>query len=782
MGASLLPLSSALRTGERRLLSGATALLLLSVAATATHAVFGVGGHAVEQPIRDWLTSAVYILVGLIVCWRAVRTMEARRSWAIFAFGVSVYGLGNVLWAAWLEHLANPPIPSICDGMWLTLYPACYVGILGLARVRERRVPPRIWLDGLIAGLGVAAVGSAIVLRPVLASVSGDTAAVITEMAYPLCDLLLAALVVCVLALRGWRLDRMWAMLGSGFLALAAADCLYALQVAGGASAPSSATNLAYDVGVLLLALAAWQPGASVEADTVPGTAVLGIPAAFTLAALGLLIYDHFSRLDPLALMLAMLTLLAAFARTALAFRDVRGLAETRRQALTDDLTAMPNRRHFLRHLRAGIIASRTSDTSMALLLCDLDHFKELNDTLGHDAGDQLLRQVGERLRMVLRASDTAARLGGDEFGILLCDACDTERAELVADKILEAIREPFPIKGLNLRVTASIGIALFPAHARDDEQLMQRADIAMYEAKTAQTGRVCYARERDKHSLERLTLAGELSRALENGEIEAHYQPKADATTRRIVGVEALVRWRHPTRGLIPPVEFVTVAEHAGLGRALTQRMLRLALTQLKAWREAGLELHVAVNTTVADLQDTGFPEEVAALLLEHALPPEALVLEVTENMVLADPVRIGDVLARLGELGLGLSLDDFGTGYSSLTHLKALPVGEVKIDRSFVAKMTSDPVDAAIVQATIQLAHSIGSRVVAEGIEDELTWSSLVANQCELVQGYALSKPLPAAELEELLRAVPSPPVLEPVAEPARNPGGQTAVPRLP
>lgn len=781
MGASLLPLSSTLRAGERRLLSVATALLVLSVAATGAHAVFGIGGHAVEQPIRDWLTSAVYILVGLIVCWRAVRTMEARRSWAIFAFGVSVYGLGNVLWAAWLEHLAEPPIPSICDGMWLTLYPACYVGIIGLARVRERRVPPRIWLDGLIAGLGVAAVGSAIVLRPVLASVSGDTAAVITEMAYPLCDLLLAALVVGVLALRGWRLDRMWAMLGSGFLALAAADCLYALQVAGGASAPSSATNLAYGIGVVLLALAAWQPGASVEADTVPGTAVLGIPAAFTLAALGLLIYDHFSRLDPLALMLAMLTLLAAFARTALAFRDVRGLAETRRQALTDDLTSMPNRRHFLRHLRAGIIASRTSGTSMALLLCDLDHFKELNDTLGHDAGDQLLCQVGERLRTVLRSSDTAARLGGDEFGVLLSDACDTERAELVADKILEAIREPFPIKGLNLRVTASIGIALFPAHARDDEQLMQRADIAMYEAKTAQSGRVCYARERDKHSLERLTLAGELSRALENGEIEAHYQPKADAGSRRIVGVEALVRWRHPTRGLIPPVEFVTVAEHAGLGRALTQRMLGLALTQLKAWREAGLDLHVAVNTTVADLQDTGFPEEVAALLAEHALPPDALVLEVTENMVLADPVRIGDVLARLGELGLGLSLDDFGTGYSSLTHLKALPVGEVKIDRSFVAKMTSDPVDAAIVQATIQLAHSIGSRVVAEGIEDEATWSSLVANQCELVQGYALSKPLPAAELEDLLRAVPSPPALEPAA-PVRNPGAQTAVPRLP
>ncbi len=759
MRASPLPLASVLRSRERRLLGAVTALLVALVATTAVRAVLGVGGHQFGEVIRDWVTSAVYILVGVIVCWRAVRVGEARRSWMWFAFGISIYGLGNVLWAAWIEHLPNPPIPSICDGMWLTLYPCCYVGIVGLARLKETRMPARIWLDGVIAGLGVAAVGAAIVVRPVLASVSGDTAAVVTEMAYPLCDLLLAALVVGVLALRGWRLDRMWAMLGVGFLALAFADCMYALQVAGGASAPSAATNLAYDVGVLLLALAAWQPRTASETDGVPSTAVLGIPAAFTLSALGLLIYDHFSRLDPLALALAFATMLAAFARTGLAFRDVRALAETRRQALTDELTSMPNRRHFLRCLHDAIVASRASETSVALLLFDLDRFKELNDTLGHDAGDQLLCQVGERLHTVLRASDTAARLGGDEFGVLLSGPCDAAQAEVVADKILAVIGEPFPIKGLNLRVTASIGIALFPEHAGDDEQLMQHADVAMYEAKSTQSGRARYASERDKHSLERLTLAGELSRALENDEIQAYFQPKADASSGRIVGVEALVRWLHPERGMIPPDQFVAVAEQAGLGRALTRRMLELALTQARAWREAGLDLHVAVNTTVGDLLDTHFPDEVAATLARHGLPPEVLVLEVTENMVLSDPVRIGDILAQLGELGLSLSLDDFGTGYSSLTHLKSLPVGEVKIDRSFVGRMTSDPVDAAIVEATIQLAHSIGSRVVAEGIEDHATWSSLVANRCELVQGYALSRPLPAAELEELLRAEPVP-----------------------
>jgi diguanylate cyclase (GGDEF)-like protein len=755
METSLLPLSSGMRPGERRLLVAATVFLIALVAATAAQAILGVGGRDAEEPIRDWVTSAVYIVVGVIVCWRALRTTEARRSWAIFAFGISVYGLGNILWAAWIEHLKEPPIPSICDGMWLTLYPCCYVGIFGLARLRERRVPARMWLDGIVAGLGIAAIGAAIVVRPVLASVSGSTAAVITEMAYPLCDLLLAALVVGVLALRGWRLDRMWGMLGAGFIALAVADCMYALQVAGGASAPSALTNMTYDIGVMLLALAAWQPVSALEADTVPGGAVLAIPAAFTVSALGLLIYDHFSRLDPIALGLTMGTMLFAFVRIAFTFRDVRALAETRRQALTDDLTSMPNRRHFLRRVREGIVACKASGTSVALLMVDLDHFKELNDTLGHDAGDQLLCRMGERLRAVLRATDTAARLGGDEFGVLLCDPCDEASAVRVAEKILEAIAEPFPIKGVDLRVTGSIGIALFPQHAENDEQLMQHSDVAMYEAKTNQTGYACYAAERDKHSLERLTLASELSLGIERGEVEAHFQPKADAGSRRIVGAEALVRWRHPTRGLISPAEFVTVAEQAGLGRPLTRKMLELALRQIREWRDAGFDLHVAVNTTVADLQDTQFPAEVAAMLEAYGLSPEVLVLEVTENMVLADPVRVGDVLAQLGELGLGLSLDDFGTGFSSLTHLKALPVGEVKIDRSFVGRMTSDPVDAAIVQATIRLAHSIGIRVVAEGIEDDATWSSLVDNECELVQGYALSRPLPASDLEALLRA---------------------------
>jgi len=755
--AGLLPMSALLRERERSLLGIATGLLIVLVAGTGVEAVLGLGGQSAEQALAGWVTPAIYILVGVIVGWRALRSTEGRRSWVVFAAGIALYGLGNIVWTLWFEDLPNPPIPSICDPMWLALYPCSYLGIAGLARITERAVPPRLWLDALIAGLGVSALGATVVLHPVLESVSGSTAAVATELAYPVCDVLLAALVVGVLALRGWRIDRLWGMLGAGFGALAVADCLYAVQVAGGAAVPSGPTNFAYDAGVLALALASWQRSGAVAGEDLTGTPVLAIPAAFTFSALGLLIYDHFQRLDMPALVLAVATIAAAFARTGIAFRDARALAATRHEALTDDLTSLPNRRHFLGRLRREILAAEVGGGRVALMIVDLDHFKELNDTLGHDAGDRLLREVGVRMRACLRSIDIAARLGGDEFGVLLAGPAAAARAgegvELVAKKILAAIGEPILIDDLSLRVTASIGIAVFPEHARNERQLMQHADVAMYEAKAASSGYALYARERDMHSPARLTLAGELSHALQAGEIMAYFQPKADAGTGRIVGLEALARWEHPVRGLIGPDEFVGVAEQAGLGRALTRRMLELALTQLSIWRGEGLELHVAVNTTVADLQDWRFPGEVAQLLASRGLEPASLILEVTENVVLADPVRVGDVLARLGELGVGLALDDFGTGFSSLTHLKLLPVGEVKIDRSFVARMSADPVDAAIVMATIQLAHEIGIRVVAEGVENRHTWDLLDAAGCELLQGETVSMPRPAGELGELL-----------------------------
>jgi diguanylate cyclase (GGDEF)-like protein len=755
--------STGLGRTESQALAAGFAVLLVILAIAAANAIFGIGGTGVEMVTREWLSSVVYIVVAAIVGLRALRGRTHRRSWALFAAGLSLYALGNVLWSFWIGNLPNPPIPSISDGLWLALYPLSYAGIVGFARLRgQRRLPAGVWLDGFIAGGGLAALGAALVFRPILASAAGSPLAVATELAYPIGDLLLAALVVGVLGLRGWRINRTWGLLGGGFLLLAVADCMYAAQVAGGASQPSSLTNLFYILSVILLAFAAWQqePDRQQESDRqrerlLQGWSVLLVPAGFALVALGLLLSAQVQRLDPLAFWLAGLTLLAAIVRMGLAFRDVRGLAEARHQAATDDLTSLPNRRLFLRRAGQAISAGHLTDDGVSVLMLDLDNFKELNDTLGHTAGDALLRLIGPRLEEVLRPTDTLARLGGDEFGILLDPQPDEKDIIGVAEKLLRALRSPFEVRGLALHVTASLGIASFPAQARDLDDLLKCADVAMYQAKAAHSGYAFYSRERDTNSRERLGLAAELAAAIEHNAIEVHFQPIADARSRRITGVEALVRLRRADGSLVLPLKFLAAAEHAGLSRALTRKVLELALDQLSHWRSAGYDLHIAVNTTVADLLDAAFPREVLEALTARRLSPDALVLEITESSVLSDPRRIGDVLAQLREFGIGLSLDDFGTGCSSLTHLQSLPVGEVKIDRSFIARMCIDTRDAAIVHAMIQLAHTLGIRVVAEGLEDEETWQALESLDCDLVQGYVLSRPVPGLELERELNA---------------------------
>jgi diguanylate cyclase (GGDEF)-like protein len=749
----LLALACALPVGPRRALFAAVTGVMAVIAGAAAHTLLGIGGSGLDAPIRDWATAAVYVLVSAVVVARAVRIKQSRGAWIVIAVGISLYGAGNLVWSFWLEHVSNPPIPSICDGLWLALYPTSYLGVVLLARRQWRGVPAGVWLDGIVAGLGIAAVGAAVVVGPVLRSATGSFAAVATNLAYPVGDLLLAALVMGVLSLRGWRLDRGWALLGGGFLVLTVADSIYLLQVAGGSSTSNGMANLFYMSGVAFLALAAWQPPERNELPRTDGLSTLLVPGAFVLAAIAVLAYDDFKDVGELAHALSLLTLLAALLRTALAFRDLRTFNETRRQAVTDDLTGLPNRRLFQQRLEEAIARGSNAGGSMAVLIVDLDHFKELNDTLGHQSGDELLRQIGPRLSRVLRPVDTLARLGGDEFGVVLDTPSDKADARAVADRIRDALAEPFEVQDLSLRVKASIGIALFPADADTAGELLQRADVAMYQAKKAQSGRELYAPERDTNSRNRLALAADLARALPGDEIELHFQPKANARTREIVSVEALARWRHPVHGLLLPEVFVPLAETTGLIRSLTRQVMQLALAQCAAWRQEDLDLSVSINVAVVDLLDEELPQQVAAALDRYNLPPSALIIEVTESSVFSDPVRIRDVLIRLDRLGVGLSLDDFGTGFSSLGHLKNLPVAEIKIDRSFVAQMASNSEDAAIVHTVIQLAQRLSKRVVAEGVDDEETWRLLALAGCHLIQGYALSRPLPAKELARLL-----------------------------
>ena len=427
---------------------------------------------------------------------------------------------------------------------------------------------------------------------------------------------------------------------------------------------------------------------------------------------------------------------------------------ERQHQAMHDALTDLPNRLLLKDRLHQAILTARREGQSVAVLLMDLDRFKEINDTLGHHHGDAVLQNIGPRLRAVLRESDTLARLGGDEFAIVLPNVPDPAAAMKVVDKLRHALVEPFLVQGMSLDVDACVGIAMFPDHGDDVDTLIQRADVAMYLAKAARSGCEIYTASKDHHSASRLALLSELRNGIAAGELVLHYQPKAEIATGRITSVEALVRWEHPTRGLIPPDEFIPLAEHTGLIRELTSDVMCQAMVQCRRWLDEGMQIGVSVNLSMRNLLDKRFPQETAELLEVWNVPPSLLTLEITESTIMADPMRVLQVVTELNEMGVCMSVDDFGTGYSSLEHLKRLPISEIKIDKSFVMSMEDSHSDAAIVRSTIELSHNLGRTVVAEGVETEPVLQRLGLLGCDMIQGYYLSRPVPAAEITEMLR----------------------------
>ena len=437
------------------------------------------------------------------------------------------------------------------------------------------------------------------------------------------------------------------------------------------------------------------------------------------------------------------------------ASRALRRLAaESRHQALHDELTGLANRRKLMGELEDALGRARRADSRVALLCLDLDRFKDVNDALGHGHGDLLLRDVADTLVRALRHGDLLARLGGDEFALLARDVAGPGEALALADRVGAALHREFVLADVPVVVEASIGVALFPDHGRSAEELLRAADTAMYAAKEAGTRRELYVEERDRRGPDRIARLSELRRALSNGEIEVHYQPKVDLRTGAVTGTEALARWAHPVRGLLAPVEFLPLAEQTGLITSLTSHVLEQALSQCRDWADEGLDLTVAVNVSTRSLLDTAFPDEVEALLSRHGVERDRLQLEITERSLIGDLATAIDVITRLHELGVRLSVDDFGTGYSSLSRLLVLPLQELKIDRSFVMDIDTDGPGAAIVRSTIDMGHHLGLEVVAEGVETESTLVELRELGCDAVQGYHVLRPAPAAEVGLWLR----------------------------
>jgi diguanylate cyclase (GGDEF)-like protein/PAS domain S-box-containing protein len=431
---------------------------------------------------------------------------------------------------------------------------------------------------------------------------------------------------------------------------------------------------------------------------------------------------------------------------------QVQMQADLLHQATHDKLTGLPNRAALM-DLAAEAVEAAGPATPLSVVMIDLDRFKDVNDSLGHAVGDQLLAQVGPRLRAALRPHDTIARLGGDEFAVLLPTAGE-HGARLVAERLAEALDSPFVVDGMDLHIEASIGIAVSHRDARVEtatmEGLLREADIAMYRAKQDGAGIALFDPDRDSgQSRTRLELSSELRRAIAEDQLVLHYQPLVDVLEGRMAGVEALVRWQHPERGLLPPGVFLPLAEQTGLIIPLSKIVLATAVSQAAEWLRAGTPVQIAVNLSPRWLQHADVPEIVERMLTKHAVPPSLLRLEITESVVLVQPEHAMGMLNRLRDMGVGLSLDDFGTGYSSMTHLRNLPVDELKVDRGFVHAMTTSPQDAVIVRAAIELGHNLGMNVVAEGIEDAETLAEVVSAGCALAQGYYFAKALPPAEL---------------------------------
>ena len=667
--------------------------------------------------------------------------------------GLAIYGLGNIYWTAFIRPMAVEPFPSVADYLWLAFYPFAFIALLLVIREISDRLPLSLWLDGVVGGLAVAAAAAAM-MGPILNITLGkaSNAAVVTTMAYPLLDVLLLLVTTAVLAMFHWRPPAgIWYM-AAGLILFAIADAMYLFAVGNDTYVSGEINDGVWVLATLAMGLA---PGWS-EKPTglqMPAWMLLGIPVLATLVTVGLLVFDHWAAhpLHAVAVLLAAATIVFALGRLIVTFVEANRLAHSRQLALTDELTGLANRRAFYENANTVLAEAIAQHREGALLLLDLDRFKEVNDSLGHHAGDDLLRDVSRRLSECLHeAGDQLARLGGDEFAILLCNT-DVMGATVVAERVRSVLLPPFSVDGVTVRVDASIGISLFPAHGTEVSTLLRHADIAMYQSKTGRVGHQLFEDTLDdSHGQDRLRTLEALREAIESRTLVVHYQPKLETQTHIVHGVEALVRWNHPTRGLLFPDSFLQLAEDAGMMRDLTLAVLEQSLDQVCRWRSEGRELSVAVNLSASSLVDLELPDMVHGALSTRRLPASVLELEITEDFLMGDRERAREILTALRNLGVRVAVDDFGTGYSSLAYLRELPIDELKLDRSFVTPMSADPKAAAIVESTILLAHSLGLILVAEGVEDEMTAEHLANSGCDQAQGFFFSKALPPDELE--------------------------------
>ena len=715
---------------------------------------YAIGLFASFGPVFTGSLSLITAGLPALLCWAAALCAERGRTQLILvSAAMTAFTLGSTYYL--LAGAATLSFPSPADIGYTLFYPLILAGLAVLVHRQRGEIPRSVLVDGAIGSLGAASV-LAVLLSPVIASagVWPPSPAALVSASYPLLDLLLVSVITGIAAARGLDVGRRWALLVLGLLIFAATDAVYAFQVSAGTYTFGEPLDAGWALGLTLIAVWAWdlaRPGVTARRP-LSGVWTLAVPGAATIAGMAVLVLGTQVKISTGAVLLAGVTLVLGTVRTQLASRQIGRMADLHRQASTDDLTGLPNRRALYAEASAHLVPG--DGHRSALLLLDIDRFKEVNDSLGHDVGDLLLVQAGSRLFDQRRPGDLLARLGGDEFALLIQDAGHDE-AVAAAVRLRAVLARPFTLEGIAIESNVSIGIALFPDQGDTLKVLLRKADMAMYKAKSSRSGHHVFVGADDDHGDSRLRMMEDLRGALSSDELVLHYQPKIELGTGRVHGVEALVRWQHPSRGLLPPDVFLTLAEDVGLMRDLTRIVLGKALDQAAVWRAQGTPLTVAVNMSPSTLIESDLPARIAAMIQVRGLSAADLMLEITEEFLMEDRARARDILIRLRESGIRIAVDDFGTGYSSLAYLRDLPIDELKLDKSFVFPMADDARAAALVASIIALAHSLGVRMVAEGVEDAVAYAELTRYGCDEAQGFHMSRPLPAAALDAWLAA---------------------------
>ena len=737
-------------------------------------------------PLEDGL-DLLGPLIGVFLCWRGlIQPLRRRlanpelevtdRRWMLAQFfvGLSIlcYFVGSLFWDYLTLIAGRSPFPSIADAAYLISYPCLLVGVLilpgrslfGVSRLRAA-------VDGLLITASIAMLSWYFILGPTALQSGVSLLEKVVGTAYPVSDLVIVIALLIVWRRSGDRAMALSvALVSAGLMLNVFGDAVFDYQNLHGTYQAGGFIDPTWPTGYLLIgagmAVLARQRKAitSVTAAADAGETKLWhllLPYVLMVPAIVLVLHAWLSgERGTLAVGIylgAVVVVLLIIVRQLVAMAELHRLytsydelaRDLRILATTDTLTGLPNRMQLSSLLHELIQAARVGDRPLSLLLLDLDHFKEVNDTLGHSVGDQVLVRVARRLRDVVRNGDTVARLGGDEFAVILPDA-GADGALIVADAIQTALDEPFGISDHSLSIGVSIGVVCAPQHGRDEAELLRHGDVAMYMAKRGQWGNMVYDPELDGHDASLLAMAGELRDAIPRGELRLHYQPKLELASRRVLGVEALVRWDHPRHGMVPPARFVPVAEQTGLIVPLLGWVLDEALAEWESWARVGINLEISVNLSMRNLRDPDLCDTVSRKLARHAVPPGRLCFELTESVVMADVEGTQSILARLSRLGVRLSIDDFGTGYSSLAYLATLPVDELKIDRSFVHDMMDNQANRGIVASTVSLGHTLGLMVVTEGVEDHATYQALESLDVDSAQGYYLARPMPAANME--------------------------------